>query len=114
MIKRRLKGSKMKPQNSLVQLAFLFTAWGMMAHTACAFITIDTVPVGKAANANDPTTGFGAVDYNYRIGTYEVTLIHGRTLSGRLGVNQPLHAGFRSIPTAKCRRVSLWQNGFLE
>ncbi len=37
-----------------------------------ANITIDTVPVGNAGNAPDDT-GFGAVDYNYRIGTYEVT-----------------------------------------
>lgn len=35
-------------------------------------ITIDTVPVGNTGNAAD-TTGFGAVNYEYRIGTYEVT-----------------------------------------
>ena len=29
--------------------------------------------VGNAGNAADPTTGIGAVDYEYRIGTYEVT-----------------------------------------
>lgn len=37
-----------------------------------ANITIDTVPVGNAGNAADDT-GFGAVAYNYRIGTTEVT-----------------------------------------
>lgn len=36
-------------------------------------VTIDTVPVGNAGNAAD-TTGFGAVAYNYRIGTTEVTV----------------------------------------
>lgn len=29
--------------------------------------------VGNAGNAADPTTGFGAVGYEYRIGSYEVT-----------------------------------------
>ena len=33
---------------------------------------ISTVLVGDAGNAND-TTGFGAVNEEYRIGTYEVT-----------------------------------------
>ena len=43
-------------------------------------ITIPTVPVGNAGNAGDPqvlpnlTTGYGAVSYNYRIGTTEVTV----------------------------------------
>ncbi len=35
-------------------------------------ITIPTVPVGNAGNAPD-TGGWGAVDYDYRIGTTEVT-----------------------------------------
>jgi formylglycine-generating enzyme required for sulfatase activity len=44
-------------------------------------ITIPTVPVGNAGNAGDTqvmstdgTTGYGAVAYNYRIGTTEVTV----------------------------------------
>jgi hypothetical protein len=42
-------------------------------------VTISTVPVGYAGNApdtqvmNDGTTAYGAVPYNYRIGTYDVT-----------------------------------------
>jgi len=55
-------------------LALALVAWGITANNASALITIDTVLVGNAGNANDPTTGYGAVDYNYRIGTYEVTL----------------------------------------
>ncbi len=51
-----------------IAVAFLF---GLQFADA-ANITIDTVPVGNAGNAPDDT-GFGAVDYNYRIGTYEVT-----------------------------------------
>ena len=35
-------------------------------------INMDFVPVGNAGNVAD-TTGFGAVDYNYRIGKYEVS-----------------------------------------
>jgi formylglycine-generating enzyme required for sulfatase activity len=35
-------------------------------------VTINTVPVGNAGNAND-TTGFGAVSYDYLVATTEVT-----------------------------------------
>ena len=37
-----------------------------------AEITMDWVTVGNAGNAND-STGYGAVSYEYKIGTYEVT-----------------------------------------
>lgn len=49
-----------------------FAAWRV---TSGAQITIDTVPVGNRGNANDPATGglYGGVNYDYRIGTYEVT-----------------------------------------
>jgi formylglycine-generating enzyme required for sulfatase activity len=36
-------------------------------------VTIATVPVGSPGNAPDPATGHGAVAYNYRIATYDVT-----------------------------------------
>ena len=38
-------------------------------------VTIATVPVGYAGNAPDPATGsvYGAVPYNYNIGTYDAT-----------------------------------------
>ena len=38
-------------------------------------VTIATVPVGYAGNAPDPASGslYGAVPYNYRIGTYDIT-----------------------------------------
>jgi formylglycine-generating enzyme required for sulfatase activity len=38
-----------------------------------ATVTIDLVPVGNPGNAADPRTGYGAVNYNYAIGTCEVT-----------------------------------------
>ena len=36
-------------------------------------VTMNWSTVGNAGNAADPTTGFGSVGYEYRIGTYEVT-----------------------------------------
>ena len=36
-------------------------------------ITIDMVTVGNLGNAND-TTGYGAVNYEYQIGKYDVTI----------------------------------------
>lgn len=37
-------------------------------------VTMSWSPVGNPGNAADPTTGYGAVDYSYSIGTYEVTV----------------------------------------
>jgi hypothetical protein len=52
--------------------AFLFAACLLAASSASAAINIDTVFVGDAGNAND-STGYGAVAYDYYIGTHEVT-----------------------------------------
>ncbi len=49
-----------------------FCAISLLAPFSALGVTINTVPVGSAGNAND-TTGFGSVAYGYRIGTYEVT-----------------------------------------
>jgi sulfatase modifying factor 1 len=47
---------------------------GLAAHnTTMAAITVQTVFVGDAGNAND-STGRGKVDYSYSIGKYEVTV----------------------------------------
>jgi len=48
-------------------------AASLFAATAHAGINMDWSTVGNAGNAADPTTGFGAVGYDYRIGTHEVT-----------------------------------------
>ena len=40
---------------------------------ARASVTIAWVTVGDAGNSADPTTGYGAVAYEYQIGKYEVT-----------------------------------------
>ena len=52
--------------------------WGLPLAAALATapalaVSIDWVRVGMAGNAADERTGFGAVDYAYRIGKYEVT-----------------------------------------
>ncbi len=52
----------------------ILLAWA----TSAAAITVDTVPVGSPGNPIDTrhnfqSQHFGAVAYNYRIGTYEVT-----------------------------------------
>ena len=64
----------MKYSLSRKLLVLTLAAAGLLAQTASALITIDTVPVGNAGNAADPTTGYGAVGYDYGIGKYEVTL----------------------------------------
>ncbi|MGE0538503.1 MAG: formylglycine-generating enzyme family protein [Pirellulales bacterium] len=54
-------------------IVFLCAGLLLTRQTATATpITIDTVPVQNIGNSDD-TTGFGAVSYAYRIGTYEVT-----------------------------------------
>jgi len=50
-------------------VASLFAATSAFAQP----VTMDWSTVGNAGNAADPTTGFGSVGYEYRIGTYEVT-----------------------------------------
>lgn len=63
---------------SLVSL-WLFCLISLLATSPVTAVTIATVPVGSAGNApdsrvmNDGTSGYGAVAYNYRIGTYDVT-----------------------------------------
>ncbi len=37
-------------------------------------VTINWVPIGNSGNAADPSTGYGAVAYNYSIDTYDVTV----------------------------------------
>jgi formylglycine-generating enzyme required for sulfatase activity len=49
----------------LVGVSLVIPAW--------ATVSIDWVTVGNAGNAADPSTGYGAVDHAYNIGTYEVT-----------------------------------------
>ena len=60
---------------------FLFRTLAVVAVSSLAMtttqaVTIETVPVGNLGNADDTryeTSGYGAVDYTYNIGKYEVT-----------------------------------------
>jgi len=54
-------------------LALCTLTLGMIVPRSAEAITIDTVLIGDAGNPND-STGYGAVSYTYRIGTYEVNL----------------------------------------
>jgi formylglycine-generating enzyme required for sulfatase activity len=58
--------------NRLIALVVIFGAVFFLAPPSLFSITIPTVPVGNPGNAPD-SNGRGAVAYNYRIGTYEVT-----------------------------------------
>ena len=55
-------------------LCFTFLHGVVVTNNALAEISIATVPVGNAFNNIDPATHFGSVRYEYRIGTYEVTV----------------------------------------
>lgn len=50
---------------------------------------MDWVTVGNAGNAADPTTGFGSVGYEYRIGTYEVTNSQYAAFLNRVAASDP-------------------------
>ena len=61
-------------RRSFMNAAALAACTGMGASVACASITIDFRTVGNAGNAGDPNAfGRGAVAYEFRIGTFEVT-----------------------------------------
>jgi formylglycine-generating enzyme len=55
---------------SLMAFSSMFTVAPLVASP----ITMAWSPVGNAGNAADPSTGFGAVDYTYNIGTSDVTV----------------------------------------
>ncbi len=61
--------------NRIFRSLGLFCASIMLAPLTALAVTIPTVPVGNAGNAKDPGTGndYGAVSYEYRMGTTEVT-----------------------------------------
>jgi len=67
----------MKTKKAVVSaVSVLALVLGMVALGTpdAAAIDIDTVVIGDIGNANDPTTGYGGVNYAYAIGKYEVTL----------------------------------------
>lgn len=70
--KIKRKNSTMKLNNPQKMLGLSFAAAVLVARTVSAQISIDTRPVSDAGNAA-AGTGYGAVAYNYNIGTTEVT-----------------------------------------
>ncbi len=58
-----------KVKNLILGLIFLTFALSVSANAQF----IDFVYIGDAGNSADPLTGYGVVDYDYYIGTYEVT-----------------------------------------
>ncbi|HEV3137118.1 MAG TPA: formylglycine-generating enzyme family protein [Pirellulales bacterium] len=61
--------------NRLIASLLLLCAISLVAPLAASAVTIAWSPVGNPGNAADPATGshYGAVAYNYNIGTYDVT-----------------------------------------
>jgi formylglycine-generating enzyme required for sulfatase activity len=86
----------MKPSPAITIVAALFAAFTLNIQPAAQAdtfgtsgneFTIDFVNIGNAGNAAD-TTGYGAVPYEYRVGTYEITqdAIAKATASGMVNV----------------------------
>lgn len=73
--------------------------------------TIDFVTIGNAGNAAD-TTGYGAVPYEYRVGTYEISqdIIHKATANGLADVTAPLWPGNRSAANLNWYEAAAFAN----
>ena len=73
--------------------------------------TIDFVGIGNAGNAAD-TTGYGAVSYNYRMGTYEISrnAIDKATASGMVGVTAGPWLGNRPAATITWFQAAAFAN----
>jgi len=87
----------MKPSPAITIVAALFAAFTLSTQPSAQAdtfgtggneFTIDFVSIGNAGNAAD-TTSYGAVPYQYRVGTYEITqnAITKATASGMANVN---------------------------
>lgn len=61
------------PFHSLITTPLVPLAAFTAVTSASTTVIIDYVSIGNAGNAADPTTGYGAVPYEYQIGKYEVT-----------------------------------------
>lgn len=68
----RSAGGLSKVLRVVVAASLVFVA-ACLATSPARAVTIDWVTVGDPGNAND-TTGYGAVNYEYRIGKYDVTI----------------------------------------
>ena len=62
----------MKRSLGIAVVSVVFLCGGSFAELVQG-VNIDFVDIGEANNLSDSATGRGAVGYDYRIGTYEVT-----------------------------------------
>jgi len=66
-----MKRTWIKRTTAKMRAGFVFAAV-LLSGALAAAATFETLPVCNTGNSND-TTGYGGVDYDYKIGTYEVT-----------------------------------------
>ena len=57
--------------------------------------TLDFTTIGNAGNGADPLTGYGSVGYNYRIGTYDISVnqLNAATANGVAGLGNGFWSG---------------------
>jgi hypothetical protein len=57
--------------------------------------TLDFTPIGNPSNAADPLTGYGAVNYNYSMGTYDISVnqLNAATANGVAGLGNGYYTG---------------------
>ncbi len=91
----------------------LLCATFLVAPLATSAVTIDTVPVGNAGNANDPSTGnlYGGVGYAYNIGTSEVTNAQYSEFLNAKAASDPLALYNTSMGTLLIRRGGITRSG---
>ena len=97
----------MKRVIQLVCVAVIVAGLGSIASA----VNIETVPVGNPGNAADTevmaggTTGYGAVDYEYNIGKYEVTVDQYTEFLNAVARDDPngLYATYMQGTTAGCK-----------
>jgi len=65
---------KTRLTNKLLLLSFVAVMGAFSPAAHAGTVNIDLVTVGDAGNSADSRTGFGAVGYDYSIGTYDVTM----------------------------------------
>jgi len=83
---------------SWIRACLIWVGFLVFASAASA-VTVSTVQIGDAGNSADGLTGYGAVGYDYSIGTYEVTnsqyaeFLNSKAASDPLGLWNPFNAG---------------------
>lgn len=104
-----MKKSKLIQSKSLQILlsSSLILLGGLSANLAHAtpLVTYDLVSVGNPNNASD-STGFGAVDHNYKIGKYEVTIAQYTAFLNAVAASDPYGLWNKSMMAANIQGIS--------